>query len=131
MISPILSPGCNCHPVSFLHWPLWVPEIVAQEFGIGALPEARKRDGVPTVTVFPCPSNLKTGSLKKHPNTFVCELITILGVNGFAWHEVKIKFRMFDPYILVLRALEVHLDPRLDGIPKRAMTEASGVKVSP
>jgi hypothetical protein len=52
-------------------------------------------------------------------------------VNGFAWHEVKIKVRVLDTYILLLRALEVHLDPRLNGIPKHAMTEASGVKVGP
>jgi hypothetical protein len=48
----------------------------------------------------------------------VCELVTILGVNGFARHEVKIKVREFDAYILLLRALEVHLDPRLNAIPK-------------
>jgi hypothetical protein len=51
-------------------------------------------------------------------------------VNGFAWHEVKIKVRVVDTHILLLRALEVHLDPTFDGIPKHAMTEASGVKVS-
>jgi hypothetical protein len=52
-------------------------------------------------------------------------------VNGFASHEVKIEARVLDAYMLHLRALEVHLDPRLDGIPKRTMTEASGVKVGP
>jgi hypothetical protein len=96
-----------------------------------ALPEARKREGVPTATVFPCPSDLKTDLFEKPSNAQVCELVTIFGVNGFAWHEVKIKVRVLDTYILLLRALEVHLDPRLNGIPKHAMTEASGVKVSP
>ncbi len=96
-----------------------------------ALSEARKRDGVPTATVFPRPSNLKTDISEKHSNALVCELITILGVNGFAGHEVKIKVRVLDTYILLLRAFEVHLDPRLDGIPKHAMTEASGGKVGP
>jgi hypothetical protein len=52
-------------------------------------------------------------------------------VNGFALHEVKIKVRALDTYALLLHALEAHLDPRLNGIPKRAMTEASGVKVGP
>ena len=96
-----------------------------------ALPEARKREGVPTATVFPCPSDLKTDLFEKASNALVCELITILGVNGFAPHEVKIKVRVLDAYILLLRALEVHLDPRLNGIPKRAMTETSGVEVGP
>ncbi|MGA8671001.1 MAG: hypothetical protein WB679_14050 [Terracidiphilus sp.] len=57
-------------------------------------------------------------------NALVCELIAILGVNGFASHEVKIKVRVLDPYILLLCALKVHLDPRLNGIPKHTMTEA-------
>jgi hypothetical protein len=96
-----------------------------------ALPEARKREGVPTATVFPCPSDLKTDLVEKASNALVCELVTILGVNGFAWQEVKIKVRVLDTYILLLRALEVHLDPRLNGIPKHAMTKASGVKVGP
>jgi hypothetical protein len=52
-------------------------------------------------------------------------------VNGFALHEVKIKVRVLDTYALLLHALEVHLDPRLNGIPKCAMTEASGVKIGP
>jgi len=96
-----------------------------------ALLEARKREGVPTATVFPCPSDLKADLFEKPLNAQVCELITILGVHGFAWHEVKIKVRVLDNYILLLRALEVHLDPRLNGIPKRAMSETSGVKVGP
>jgi hypothetical protein len=96
-----------------------------------ALPEARKREGVPTPTVFPCPSDPKTGVSEKGSNAPVRELVTILGVNGFASHEVKIEARVLDAYMLHLRALEVHLDPRLDGIPKRTMTEASGVKVGP
>src|ERR1700677_2181228 len=95
------------------------------------LPEAREREGVPIATVFPCPSSLKPGVAEKRSNALVCELITILGVNGFAWHEVKIKVRVLDTYILLLRALEVHLDPRLDGIPKHAMTEAGSIKVGP
>jgi hypothetical protein len=37
-------------------------------------------------------------------------------VNGLASHEVKIKFRVLDTYILLLRTFKVHLDPRLDGI---------------
>ena len=45
--------------------------------------------------------------------------------------EVKIKVRVLDTYALLLRALEVHLDARLNGVPKRAMTEARGVKVGP
>jgi hypothetical protein len=52
-------------------------------------------------------------------------------VNGFAGHEVKIKVRVQDTYILLLHALKVHLDPRLSGIPKHTMTEAAGVKVGP
>jgi hypothetical protein len=52
-------------------------------------------------------------------------------VNRFALHELKIKVRVLDTYALPLHALELHLDPRLSGIPERAMTEASGVKVGP
>jgi hypothetical protein len=63
-------------------------------------------------------------------NALVYELVTIFGVTGFASPEVNIKVRVLDAYTLLLRALEVHLDPRLNKIPKRAMTEASGVKVS-
>ena len=95
-----------------------------------ALPETPKREGVPTATVFPCSSDLKTNLFEQATNALVCELVTIFGVNGFASHEVNIKVRVLDAYMLLLRALEVHLDPRLNGIPKRAMTEASGVKVS-
>ena len=62
-------------------------------------------------------------------NAPVCELVTILGVNSFALHELKVKVCVLNTYMLLLRTLEVHLDPRLNGIPKRAMTEASGVKV--
>jgi hypothetical protein len=51
-------------------------------------------------------------------------------VNGFASHDVNIKVPVLDAYMLLLGALEVHLDPRLYGIPQLAMTEASGVKVS-
>jgi hypothetical protein len=51
-------------------------------------------------------------------------------VNGFASHEVNIKVRVLDAHMLLLRALEAHLDPRLNRIPQHAMTEASGVKVS-
>src|SRR5450755_3858256 len=64
-----------------------------------------------TATVFPCPSDLKTDLFEKPSNALVCELVTIFGVNGFAWHEVKIKILVLDTYILLLRALEVHLDP--------------------
>ena len=38
---------------------------------------------------------------------------------------------MLDTYILLSRALEMHLDPTLNGIPNRAMPETGGVKVSP
>ena len=76
-------------------------------------------------------SDLKTDFLEKASNALVRELVTILGVNGFASHEVKIEIRVLDTYILLLRALEVHLDPRLGGIPPHAMTEASAVKVRP
>src|SRR5580704_11794519 len=96
-----------------------------------ALPEARNREGVPLAPVFPCPSDLETDLVEKRSNALVCELVTIFGVNGFAWHEVKIKVRIFDTYILLLHALEVHLDPRLNAIPEHAMTEARGVKVGP
>jgi hypothetical protein len=95
------------------------------------LRDARKREGVPTTTVFPCPSDLKTDISEKRSNAAVCELITILGVNGFALREVKIKVRGLDTYALLLRALEVHLDTGLNGIPQRAMTKARGVKVGP
>ena len=91
----------------------------------------RKGDRVPIATVLPGPSDLKTGVSENGPNALVRELVTVLGVNRFASHEVKIKFRILDTYILLLRTLEVHLDPRLDGIPKHAMTEASEVKVGP
>jgi hypothetical protein len=94
-----------------------------------ALSEVRKRDRIPIVTVLPGPSDLKTGVSENTSNAPVRELVAVLGVNRFAWHEVKIKFRVPDTYILLSRTLEVHLDPRLDGIPKRAVAEASGVKV--
>src|SRR5579863_9202383 len=103
---------------------------IAMAESFQALAEAPKRKGVPTATVFPRPSNLETNLFEQATNALVCELVTILGVNGFALHEVKIKVRLLDTYILLLPALEVHLDPSLIGIPKRAMTEAGGVKVS-
>src|SRR5271166_5873856 len=93
-----------------------------------ALPEAGECEGVPTATLFPCRSDLKAGVFEKLSNAPVCELVTILGVNGFASHEVNVKARVHS-YMLLLRALEVHLDPRLNGIPQHAMTEAIGVKV--
>jgi hypothetical protein len=96
-----------------------------------ALSEARKRERVPTATVFPRPSGLKTGLLEEASNAPVCELIAILGVNGFTWHEMKIKVCVLNSDILLLRALEVHLDPGLYGIPKHTMTEAGDVKVCP
>jgi hypothetical protein len=95
-----------------------------------ALAEAGKREGVPTATVFPCSSDLKTDLFEQATNALVRELITIFGVNGFASNEMNIKVCALDAYMLLSRALEVHLDPRLTGIPKHAMTEASGVKVS-
>lgn len=81
-------------------------------------------------SVLPGSSDLKTGVVEQASNALARELITVLGVNRFASREVKIKFRMLDTYILLLRTLEVHLDPRLHGIPKRAMAEASGVEVA-
>ena len=39
------------------------------------------------------------------------ELITFLGVNGFTPDEVNLEARVLDIYVLLLRALEVHLDP--------------------
>ena len=103
--------------------------------GIAAAPQslsqARKRDRVPLETVLPGSSDLKTGVFEKASNALVRELVTVLGVNRFASLEVKIKLRVLDTYILLLRTLEVHLDPRLRGIPKRAMAEATGVKSGP
>jgi len=78
-----------------------------------ALPEARNREGVPTATVCPCPPDLKTDLFEKASNALVCELVTIFGVNGFAWHEVNLKVRVLDTYMLPSRAFEAHLDPRL------------------
>jgi hypothetical protein len=43
----------------------------------------------PTATVFPWSSDLKTDPFEKPSNALIAELITILGVNGFAWHEVE------------------------------------------
>src|SRR5271166_5322790 len=83
------------------------------------------------MTVSPSPPGLKSALLEKASNAPVCELITILCVDGFAGHEVKIEVRALDTYILLSRALEVHLDPGLNGIPKHAMTEARHIKVSP
>jgi hypothetical protein len=96
-----------------------------------ALPEPCKREGVPTATILPCFSDLEIDLIEKASNGPICEFITILGVNGFAWDEVNIKARVLDIYILLLRALEVHLDPRLIGIPKHSMTETSDLKVGP
>src|SRR5271169_901628 len=96
-----------------------------------SLSQARKRDRVPLATVLPGSSDLKTGVFEKASNALVRELVTVLGVNRFASLEVKIKLRVLDTYILLLRTLEVHLDPRLRGIPKRAMAEATGVKGGP
>ena len=113
----------------------WVPNPPGEEQtfvilpAIRALPNKCKRDGIPLATVFPCPSSLIASLLEKASNALICELIAILGVNGFAWHEVKIKVCVLDTYMLLSRALKVHLDPRFNGIPDHAMTEASGVKV--
>jgi hypothetical protein len=96
-----------------------------------ALPKARERDRVPIASVLPAPSDLKNGVSENASNALVRELVTVLRVNRFASHEVKVKFRILDTHILRWRTLEVHLDPRLDGIPKHAMTEASGVKGGP
>jgi hypothetical protein len=93
------------------------------------LPETPKRESVPIATVFPCPSDLNTDLFEQATNALVRELITIFGVNGFAPHEVNIEVRVLDAYMLLLRALEVQLDPRLNSLPTRAMTEASGIKV--
>ena len=42
------------------------------------------------------PSDLKTDIPEKRSNAPVCEFVTILGVIGFALHEVKIKVRVLD-----------------------------------
>lgn len=73
---PILATGG--HVSRAPHFPNRDRRIVSQ-----ALPETRKREGVPTTTVFPCPSGLKTGISEKRSNAPVCELVTILGANGF------------------------------------------------
>ena len=96
-----------------------------------ALSEARKRQGIPTVTVFPCPPGLKSALVEKASNAPVRELITILCVDGFVRHEVKIEVRVLDTYMLLSRALKVHLDPRFNGIPKHTMTKATRVKIGP
>ena len=96
-----------------------------------ALSEVRKRDRVPIATVLPGSAEFKTRVAKKASNAIVCELVTVFGVNRFASAEMKIKLRVLDTYMLILRTLEVHLDPRLIGIPKHAMTESSGVEVCP
>lgn len=93
--------------------------------------QARKRDRVPLETVLPGSSYLKTGVFEKASNAPVSELVTALGVNRFASLEVKVKLRELDTYILLLRTLEVHLDPGLRGIPKRAVAEAPGIKGGP
>src|SRR5208283_131356 len=76
-----------------------------------ALPQARQRDREPISPVLPCPSDLKTGVVDQASNALVRELITVLGVNRFASHKVKIKFCVIDRYILLTSALQVHLDP--------------------
>jgi len=76
-----------------------------------ALPEAGKRYPVPIAIVFPGPSDLKTGVSEKGSNASVGELVTVLSVNRFVGHELEIKLRVPDAYILLLSALEVHLDP--------------------
>jgi hypothetical protein len=93
------------------------------------LPKARKRNRIPVATVLPGPLDLKTGVSEGASYALVSELVTVLRVNRFPSAEVKINLRVPDAHILLSRTLEVHLDPRLDGIPKHAMTELSGVKV--
>jgi hypothetical protein len=80
---------------------------------------------------FHVPFHVKIVFLEEASNTPVCELITILGVNGFAWDEMTIKVRLLVAHILLLRALDVNLDPRLSGVPEHAMTETSGIKIDP
>ena len=67
-----------------------------------ALPETPKREGVPTATVFPCASDLKTDLFVQATNTLLCKLVTVFGVNSFASHEVNIKVRVLDAYMLAL-----------------------------
>src|SRR5271165_4942758 len=86
-----------------------------------ALPEVRKRDRVPIATVFPRLFDLKTSATENTSDGLVRELVTVLRVNCFAARKVKIKFRVRDTYILFSRTFEVHLDPRLAGIPKHTM----------
>ena len=97
---------------------------------VRTLPETPKREGVPTTTVFPRAFDRKTDLSEQGANALVCKLVTIFGVNGFASHEVNVKARVLDTYVLLLRALEVHLDPRICRVPQCAMTETNGVKVS-
>ena len=46
------------------------------------------RDRVPIATVLPGSSDLKTGVSENGPNPLVRELVTVLGVNRFASHEM-------------------------------------------
>jgi hypothetical protein len=48
---------------------------------------------------FHAPLISKPTSLRSVRMLLVCELVTILGVNGFALHEVKIKVRVLDTYM--------------------------------
>src|SRR5215469_4920203 len=86
----------------------------------------RKRDRVPTATVFPCSPDLKTNVIEKHSNRSVREFITVLSVNRFASHQMNAEFCRLNIYNLLFYAFEVHLHPRFGRVPKRAMPEAVG-----
>src|ERR1700733_7672528 len=84
-----------------------------------ALLQEREREAVPITRILPCRASLETGLVEKAANAPIRELITILGVNRFPWHEVNVEVRALNNHILRLSALEVHLDPGFSGIPTR------------
>ena len=47
--------------------------LVISDSLLGLAVEARKREGVPTATVFPCHSDLETDLFEKAPNALVCD----------------------------------------------------------
>jgi hypothetical protein len=60
-----------------------------------ALSGVRKRHGIPTTTVLPGPSDLKTSSSERGSNAFFRAPVTVLSVNDLASHEMKIKLCSF------------------------------------
>lgn len=96
---------------------------------IRALARARNCEAVPIAIVFPRASDSKTSIVEEHPNGSVRKLITVFGVDRFSSREVKVKVAVLNDYILRLRALEVHLNSRFNGIPNHTMAKLSGIKV--